>query len=91
MRTQATSGVANQYQAANQATQQQLAATGGGNQFLPTGANAQLTQQNAQAAAQAQSAAQLGITEAGYAQGRQNYLAAAQGLGGVASAMNPLG
>lgn len=89
MMTQATTGVANQYQAANQATQQQLAATGGGNQFLPSGASSQLTQQNAQAAAQAESSAKLGVTEAGYAQGRQNYLAAAQGLGGAATALNP--
>jgi hypothetical protein len=91
LRTQATTGVANQYQQANQATQQQLAATGGGNQFLPTGAQSQLTQQNAQAAAQQQSSEQLGITEAGYAQGRANYMSAAQGMGQVASAMNPLG
>ncbi|MGA7766030.1 MAG: hypothetical protein WCA27_07360 [Candidatus Sulfotelmatobacter sp.] len=91
LRTQATSGVANQYQQANQATQEQLAATGGGNEFLPTGAASQLTQQNALAAAQQQSAEQLGITQAGYEQGRQNYLGAAQGLGSVASAMNPLG
>lgn len=91
MRTQATSGVANQYQAANQATKENLAAAGGGNAFLPTGATQQLTQENALAAAQTQSGEQLGITQAGYQQGRQNYLAAAQGLGSAASAMNPLG
>jgi hypothetical protein len=89
LRTQATTGVAGQYQAANKATQEQLAATGGGNQFLPTGAQSQLTQQNAQAAAQQQSSEQLGITEAGYQQGRADYLAATQGLGGVANTLNP--
>jgi hypothetical protein len=91
LRTQATSGTAQQYQMAQQATAAQLAAVGGGNQFLPSGAAAQLTQQTALAAAQQQSAEQLGITTAGYQQGQANYLAAAGELGQVAAQENPLG
>lgn len=91
LRSQTTSGVANHYQAAQRATQQRLATVGGGNQFLPTGAAAQLTQQNAVEAANTQSNEQLGITEAGYQQGRQNYLSAANELGGVAQQYNPQG
>jgi hypothetical protein len=91
LRSQATSGVAQQYQNASQATGNALAAMGGGNQFLPTGGAAQLQQQNALAAAQTESNQQLGITEAGYQQGTQNFLAAAQALGGVAQSENPTG
>lgn len=89
MRSQATSGTAQQYQNAARATNQALATQGGGNSFLPTGGAAQLRAQTANAAAGQQSAEQLGITQAGYQQGRSNYLAAAQGLGGVAQQMDP--
>jgi hypothetical protein len=91
LRTQATTGTASQYQAANQATQEELASVGGGNQALPSGAAAELTQQNALAAAQQESTEQLGITQAGYQQGQANYMAAANALGGVAQAWNPEG
>src|SRR6266850_7036464 len=74
LRTQASAGTSNAYRMAAQATGQQMAAKGGGNQFLPTGADAQLQQQNAMRAAEQESNQQLGITTAGYETGRQNYM-----------------
>jgi len=91
LRTQATQGAANAYASANKALGQQTAAQGGGNAFLPSGANAQLQGQLNSAAAANQANNQLGITEQGYAQGRQNYLSAAQSLGQTASIYNPTG
>lgn len=91
MRSQATSGVAQQYASAARATNANLAAVGGGNQFLPSGGAAQLQQQAALSAAGTEASEQQNITQAGYAQGRQNYLAAAGQLGSVAQQQNPLG
>lgn len=89
MRTQATAGVANNYKFASQATGNAMAATGGGNTFLPSGANAQVQSQIASAAAGQQSNEQLGITQAGYETGRQNFSNASTALGGVAKMMDP--
>ena len=91
LRTQADTGVANNYQQARRATGETLAAVGGGNTFLPNGATAQLNAQNANAAAGQRSGENLGITQAGYETGRQNYLAAANALSGVSAQENPLG
>jgi hypothetical protein len=91
LRTQASAGTANAYRMAAQATGQQQAAKGGGNQFLPTGTDAQLQQQNAMRAAEQESNQQLGITTAGYETGRQNYMGAAHMLGSTAEMYNPTG
>jgi hypothetical protein len=91
LRSQATSGTASQYAAAARASNENVAAVGGGNQFLPSGTQAEIAGQNANTAAGLESSEQLGITQAGYAQGRQNYLAAAGGLQGAASTYNPTG
>ena len=78
--------------AANQAAlNQALAARGGGTSFLPSGAQAQLQQQGYTAASQQESNLLNQITQAGYAQGRQNFLQAANVLGGAASMYNPTG
>jgi hypothetical protein len=91
MRTQATAGTAAQYQNAKQAAGAGMAAAGGGNQQLPSGAQTEVNSQIAQGAAQQESSQQLGITQAGYAQGRQNYMNAVGAEGNVASQYNPTG
>lgn len=91
LRTQATEGTAKAYQMAKQATGENLAAVGGGDTILPTGTAAGLQNNNAIAAAGQIATQNLGITEKGYDQGRQDFLSAASGLSSVASQMNPLG
>ena len=91
LRTQAREGTAQGYNMAKQATGEALASIGGGNTFLPSGTAAGINNANAVKFAQQNAGQQLGITEAGYSQGRQNYLNAAGVLGNVASQMNPLG
>lgn len=91
MRTQASEGTAGAYKMAKAATGESLAALGGGNVFLPSGTAAGISANLAQSAAAQNAAQQLGITESSYAQGRQNYLQAANILGGVAGQMQPLG
>lgn len=91
LRTQADTGVANNYQQAKQATGEAISSVGGGNVFLPSGSTTQIEANNANAAAGQRSAENLGITQAGYATGRQNFLSAANALSGVASQENPLG
>lgn len=91
LRTQADEGTAASYQKAKQAVGAQMSGIAGGNQYLPSGTEAGINANIATAAAGDQASKQLGITEAGYAQGRQNYLAASNILGGVAGQMDPLG
>jgi hypothetical protein len=80
-----------EYQKAATAAGERAAAAGGGNTYLPSGVN-QAVQANIAAQAAGQEAAQgLQIQEANFAQGRQNFLSAANELGGVASQFNPLG
>ncbi|MBS1816212.1 MAG: hypothetical protein JSS87_15180 [Acidobacteria bacterium] len=89
MRTQASSGTAQQYQNARRAIGQAQAAQGGGNEFLPTGSNAQVNATLARGAAQQESGQQLGITSKGYKQGRQNFMNAVNAEQGVANTYNP--
>lgn len=91
LRTLSDTSTANAYQAAKQATGEQLSGVGGGNTFLPNGTEAGIDANLANTAAQARANQQLGITTSGYATGRQNYLNAASILGGVAAQDNPLG
>jgi hypothetical protein len=90
MRSQATQGTAGNYAQASRALNAGLAVKGGDGQVV-SGGNAQLNAQVAQAAAGQQSAENLGITQAGYAQGLNNFNAASAALGGVAQYMNPAG
>lgn len=90
LNTQATSGVASAYQNARAAAGEAAAASGGSS-MLPSGAASQNQAQAAQAAAQSQSNALLGIQEAGYKQGNANYNEAAAGLQGAAGLENPNG
>ncbi len=68
-----------------------MAARGGGNSFLPSGAEADIHSRVAGAAAQQESAQQLGITTTGYATGRENFNNATNVEMGIASGYNPLG
>jgi hypothetical protein len=89
--TQIKEGTATNYAQAAQATNANLAATGGGNLVIPSGQQAQMKAQVAQAAAQEESGEQLQATNANYAQGYNNWLQAGQGLFGISGQMNPLG
>lgn len=89
--SQIKEGTATNYAQAAQATNAQLAATGGGNLVIPSGQQAQMKAQVAQSAAQQESGEQLEATQADYQQGYNQWLQAGQGLFGVSGQMNPLG
>jgi hypothetical protein len=74
LRTQASEGTAGAYKMARQATGEALAARGGGNVYLPSGTEDVLKAEVANRAASQEASQQLGITEAGWQTGRQNYL-----------------
>jgi hypothetical protein len=81
-------------QAVNQETQAAAAqenAAGGGTSFLPSGVNAQLNASINSAAENNLSQEKLGITQANYAQGEQNWQTALAGEENVAGQQNPLG
>ena len=87
--TQIGEGVGNNYAKATQSLNANLSAQGGGNEFLPSGASAQLKSQLATAGANQMSQEQLGATEANYAQGRTNYNQATAGLQALQGDYNP--
>ena len=89
LNTQANEGVAQNYAKAQQSLNNTLAARGGGNEYLPTGGEDQLRATLASNAAQTMSQQQLGITEANYAQGRQNFLNAISGQEKEITDLNP--
>jgi hypothetical protein len=89
LRTQASEGTAAAYRSARQATGEQLAAIGGGNTFLPSGTSAVLNATVANKAAAQESSQQLGITEAGWQQGNQNYLNAVGAGENTAKILDP--
>lgn len=89
LNTQAGEGVGINYAKATQAVNTQLAARGGGNEFLPTGARASIKAGMASLAANQLSNEQLAITRANYAQGRQNWQQATSGLNALAGEYNP--
>jgi hypothetical protein len=91
LNTQASQGVGQNYSKAQQALNTTLATRGGGNEALPTGAQAALRGSLAASAANAQSNASLGITAANYNQGRANYNQATAGLNQLAQEYNPTG
>jgi hypothetical protein len=85
----AINSTAANYKSASAAIDEQLAARGGGNSFLPSGATAQIDASIATKAAQQLSAEQNQITQANYATGRQNFKDAAGALTHVATEYNP--
>lgn len=89
LNTQNTEGVATDYAQAQKATAQVLAARGGGNTLLPSSVDANILAQNANAAAQTRAQGANQITQQNYAQGYQNWQAAANVLGSTAGLINP--
>jgi hypothetical protein len=89
LNTSAAEGVGANYSKATQSLNNVLAARGGGNEVLPTGSRGALQETLASAAADRMSKEQLGITEANYAQGRQNWQHATAGLSALANQYDP--
>lgn len=87
----AIQGTAQAYNNAQRALQNQQAAQGGGNMQLPSGVAAQNNAFLASQGANNESNQLLGIQNAGYNQGNQNYNNAISALGGVAQTYNPTG
>jgi hypothetical protein len=91
LNSQAVQGTGNQYANAAKALGQQQAAQGGGNSYLPTGAQAAQQAGLISSAANQASNQLLGIKQAGYQQGYNQYQSAVGQLGGVAGMYNPTG
>jgi hypothetical protein len=91
LNTTATSGNAQAYQNARAAAGEAAAAAGGGAAVLPTGSQGETQAELAGKASQNLSNNLLGIQEAGYKQGVQNYQFAEGGLQGAAGLENPQG
>jgi hypothetical protein len=91
LNTQAEEGVAGAYQQASAALGSKLGAEGGGNQYLPSGANAEMQQDTALGAASTLASEKNQITQADYAQGQQNYEFAANELGSTAGLIDATG
>lgn len=91
LNSQAIQGTGQQYTNAKKALSANQAAAGGGNTTLPSGVASQ-QQANLASAGAAQTSNQLlGIQQAGYETGRQQYNQAVGELGSVASQYNPTG
>ena len=83
MRSEATDLTAEGYRSASTALNTKLAGEGGGNAFIPSGANEEL-KGSLMGSAEAENAQlQENITGANYATGRGNYFAAENALGGA--------
>ena len=91
LNSQALQGTGQQYANASKALGQQQAAQGGGNSYLPTGAQAQQQAGLAASAANQTSNQLMGVQQAGYQQGYNQYQSAVGQLGGVAGMYNPTG
>ena len=91
LRTQATEGTAQGYQAAQRALQQRIATQGGGtsNINLTGGPSAQVQEELAATGAQTSAQQNLGITTSGYQQGLTNWQNAASGEENLAAGWNP--
>lgn len=88
---QATTGTGQIYSKAAGALAKAQGAEGGGTTYIPSGADRQQQLQLATSAAQTESGMQSNILAEDYATGRQNYMEAANVLGGVAGQYNPAG
>lgn len=91
LNSQALQGTGQQYNNAQKALASQQAAAGGGNVPLPSGVQSAQQANLASSAANQASGQLLGIQEAGYNQGRQNYQSALGAEEGVAGMYNPTG
>lgn len=91
LNSQAIQGTGQQYANASQALKANQAAEGGGNIPLPSGVQSQQQAGLASSAANQASNQLLGIQNAGYEQGHQQYESAIGQLGGVAGMYNPNG
>src|ERR1700733_8973047 len=89
LNSQAATGVGQNYNNASEALSVQQGAEGNGETFIPTGAKQQQQEQLATGASQQLSGEQSQILQSDYATGQQNYLNAANALGGVAGQLNP--
>lgn len=91
LNSQAIQGTGQQYANASKALRESQAAQGGGNTLLPSGVQSQQQSQLASASANQASSELLGIQNAGYQQGNQNFNNAVSGELGISSQYNPLG
>ena len=91
LNSQALQGTGQQYKNAAKSLGEQQAAEGGGNSYLPTGAQAQQQATLAATGANQASNQLLDIQQKGYDTGRAQYNAAVGQLGGVAGMYNPNG
>lgn len=91
LRTSASDTTATSFANAKQSLNETLASRGGGDTYLPSGATAQLNAGLDVSAAIENATQQNQITQAGYTQGRSNFVTAASVLGGAAQQYNPLG
>jgi hypothetical protein len=89
LNTAAGENVGQNYAKAERSLNTSLAARGGGNEFLPSGAKDQLHTALGAAAANQMSEDQLAITKANYDQGRANFGNATAGLNALAQEYNP--
>jgi hypothetical protein len=89
--TQAITGTAQNYQQVQRAMNEGEAAEGGGNAYAPSGAAQQIKEEVGTSAESQESQEETQITEADFAQGRQNWEEAAGGLESIAAGENPLG
>jgi hypothetical protein len=88
---QAVEGTAANYRAGAKAVGENLAAEGGGDNPLPTGAQTEMKEQVANSAAAEESQQETQIQEANYQTGRQNFQNAEEGELAIASGENPIG
>lgn len=91
LRTSSADSIAQGQLNAQKALNNTLAAEGGGNSFIPNGAQEQLKASLLSSAGQQQAASQNQITQAGYQTGLQNFNNASSALGGVAGQYAPTG
>ena len=91
LNAQAVEGTAANYRGAAKAVGENLAAEGGGQNPLPTGAQTQLKEEVANSAAGTESNEETQIEAANYQTGRQNFQNAEEGELAIASGENPLG
>ena len=89
LNAQAVEGTAENYSAAGKAVGENLAAEGGGDNPLPSGAQTQLKQQVANSAAEQESSEETQIQSANYQTGRENFTNAEQGEMAIAAGENP--
>lgn len=89
--TQATEGTAAEFQKAKIATKGEMATRGGGTERLPSGYDEKVLRDITSAEAATQAGQRLGIQQASWERGYQNWLGATSALSGTASIYQPVG